>query len=682
MMANHGIGEVLMALNNKVDAMASSSGTSMPIHEDWERETADGKTDLSFDDWFAANNPSSGIEEAPKDGKQYVRMDGAWSESENAANLLEAWERETTDGTTSLPFADWLKENVEFGISDAPHNGKQYARQDGSWSEVEVPAASATGIDEAPQDGKQYARQDGEWSKITTSSSGGGIPEAPEDGKEYVRKDGEWVQPTTSIPSGSMEYLTNATWVDGRPIYRKTFTGTTGAATNTEVTLGTIAEPDGRFTGTVVGIQGFAKRHVTQDHIPIDTSANVTMLNGTVGSQVTKTRVDGNGNVNFSHLQAAAGDTLLDSAEVHVTVEYVKGEGYKYFNYDFNRFISNYVDTSLTVTPTFLSGAPTGKPVSQSAHHSFLGGTLTLDGRVVFSPYSSSEVGLFDPTTDTYTNGAAHGKGANAFTGACTLPDGRVVFAPQGSDAIGLYYPDTNKFVSAATKIGSEQFGGVCIPDGRVVFAPGKGSPNVLIYDPATNKCRAGAAHGQGGQAFTGTVLLPDGKVLFVPFDAGSIGIYDPVEDSIVLASVNNTAGAKFVSGVILPDGRVLLIPRSSPAFGIYNPDDNSYTVKAAHNKGGNAFTGGVLAPDGRTVICEPYYSNAVGKYDIATDTYSDIAVHGKRQSAFEGSVALPDGRIVLVPCKSDAVGIVHLGLPVPQGLDMEFYTSPYKGRY
>ena len=48
------------------------------------------------------------------------------------------------------------------------------------------------GIEEAPKDGKQYARKDGSWEEVLTGSSGG-ISEAPSDGKRYVRKNASWV---------------------------------------------------------------------------------------------------------------------------------------------------------------------------------------------------------------------------------------------------------------------------------------------------------------------------------------------------------------------------------------------------------------------------------------------------------------------------------------------------------
>jgi len=50
----------------------------------------------------------------------------------------------------------------------------------------------------------------------------------------------------------------------------------------------------------------------------------------------------------------------------------------------------------------------------------------------------SSNVGLFDPSDNSYTSGPAHGEGGNAFIGATVLPDGRAVFAPFDSSNVGI----------------------------------------------------------------------------------------------------------------------------------------------------------------------------------------------------------------------------------------------------
>ena len=85
-------------------------------------------------------------------------------------------------------------------------------------------------------------------------------------------------------------------------------------------------------------------------------------------------------------------------------------------------------------TPTaYFSG-----PAHGEGEGAFIGGTLAPDGRVVFAPRNSSNVGIFDSSDDSYTSGPAHGEGGGAFFGATLAPDGRVVFAPFDSSNVGI----------------------------------------------------------------------------------------------------------------------------------------------------------------------------------------------------------------------------------------------------
>lgn len=54
------------------------------------------------------------------------------------------------------------------GITEAPEDGKQYAREDAGWTEVVIPPA---GVPEAPEDGKQYARENAGWTEVVAATS-------------------------------------------------------------------------------------------------------------------------------------------------------------------------------------------------------------------------------------------------------------------------------------------------------------------------------------------------------------------------------------------------------------------------------------------------------------------------------------------------------------------------------
>jgi hypothetical protein len=58
---------------------------------------------------------------------------------------------------------------------------------------------------------------------------------------------------------------------------------------------------------------------------------------------------------------------------------------------------------------------------------------------VIFVPYESNYVGIYDPDTDTYTRGDEHGEGGGAFRDGVITSDGEVIFVPSKSDYVGIY---------------------------------------------------------------------------------------------------------------------------------------------------------------------------------------------------------------------------------------------------
>jgi hypothetical protein len=57
-----------------------------------------------------------------------------------------------------------------------------------------------------------------------------------------------------------------------------------------------------------------------------------------------------------------------------------------------------------------------------------------------------------------------------------------------------------------------------------------------------------------------------------------------------------------FSGGVLLPDGRVFCVPHNSTTARIFNPATNELTTPGGSYPGSSAFVGGVLLPDGRVL--------------------------------------------------------------------------------
>jgi hypothetical protein len=261
--------------------------------------------------------------------------------------------------------------------------------------------------------------------------------------------------------------------------------------------------------------------------------------------------------------------------------------------------------------------------------------------------------------TDTYTRGDAQGEVGGAFFGSVLTPDGKVIFVPFKSDYVGIYDPDTDTYTRGDDhgEVDCAFYGGVLTPDGKVIFVPFH-SNYVGIYDPDTDTYTRGDAQGEGGDdAFAGGVLTPDGKVIFVPFKSDYVGIYDPDTDTYTRGDAHGEVNVAFFGGVLTPDGKVIFVPYTSDYVGIYDPDTDTYTRGDDHGEVDLAFYGGVLTPDGK-VIFVPRNSDYVGIYDPDTDTYTRGDAHGEVDLAFFGGVLTPDGKVIFVPRDSDYVGI------------------------
>ena len=137
-----------------------------------------------------------GIPDAPIDGVQYARQDGTWTPVESGLDWNTIKQKLAEDGVESIKFimgneqviltATELKTLLnQTVLPDAPMDGQQYARQDGAWTVVE---SVEPGIPDAPSDGKTYGRNNGAWTTVKE-----GISDAPLDDTQYARKNGAWV---------------------------------------------------------------------------------------------------------------------------------------------------------------------------------------------------------------------------------------------------------------------------------------------------------------------------------------------------------------------------------------------------------------------------------------------------------------------------------------------------------
>jgi len=251
----------------------------------------------------------------------------------------------------------------------------------------------------------------------------------------------------------------------------------------------------------------------------------------------------------------------------------------------------------------------------------------------------------------TYTGTTLNGSNTNTtkYAGGVLLPDGRVVFVPRDSKVLGIYNPSSNTFTET-TYTGT------------------------TLDGSNTNTTK-----------YAGGVLLPDGRVVFVPSSSNKLGIYAPSSDTFTETTYtgttlngSNTNTVKYFGGVLLPDGRVVFVPQNSNKLGIYAPSSDTFTETTytgttldGSNTDTYKYAGGVLIPDGRVVFVTQAY-NKSGIYNPTADTYTETTYTSTKLDGtttgdkYHGGVLLPDGRVVFVPSGSNKLGIVSGFPPVP----------------
>jgi hypothetical protein len=377
-----------------------------------------------------------------------------------------------------------------------------------------------------------------------------------------------------------------------------------------------------------------------------------------------------NGNVNVG---GVLGDTILTTAP-YVTfdgtaatrdrflawMQYATSARYRYkfspVTLKKNVWWNTNSDAVMTdlLTYTTVSGAPSG--------FAYYGSVLVPDGRVVFVPHNATTVGIFNPTTNTYsTYPTGLAGGGNTYAGGVLVPDGRVVFVTRSATTVGVFNPITNLYTTYATGLSAmsdSYWGGVLVPDGRVVFVPFN-STTIGIFNPVTNTYSTIGSVGAGAFKYMGGVLLPDGRVVFVPYNATAIGIFNPTTNtySTIPGPPGNSA---YSGGVLVPDGRVVFAPSSVSTIGIFNPSTNTYSTVGGFSLGG--YMGDLLLPDGRVLFVP--LNASIGIFNPVTNSFSTIGgMPGT--AAYYGGVLLPDGRVVLTPSNTTTIGILS-GSPRP----------------
>ena len=295
-------------------------------------------------------------------------------------------------------------------------------------------------------------------------------------------------------------------------------------------------------------------------------------------------------------------------------------------------------------------------------------GALASNGKVVFAPYMANGVGVFDPSAppgerfefEPITVPSTDSEG-RLFSGAALANNGKVVFAPYSADAVGMFDPSDNTFEY-------ESF----------------------------NRADLETIIGSSG-SFHGATTASNGKVIFTPFDADAVGVFDPSDNSLELVDISApsasvdlgdlssfTGGDKFSGAALAHNGKVIFAPYTAKGVGVFDPSDNSFVLVdiSAHsppsvNLGFRSsdgfvmsakFSDTVAASDGKIVFAPLFGTlgsvNSVGVFDPSDNSFQleGISHITDTPKAFWGAAVSDDGRIFFAPHDSDAVGVYSRG--------------------
>merc|ERR1712032_1526611 len=161
--------------------------------------------------------------------------------------------------------------------------------------------------------------------------------------------------------------------------------------------------------------------------------------------------------------------------------------------------------------------------------------------------------------------------------------------------------------------------GSELLPDGRLLLAPLKHN-SALLFSPDDKSWEEVGNFGDG-MKWNGCKLLPDGRVVFVPFDSPSIVVFDPQSRTWQSRPHGKAGSSAHHSGprvstdcAVLPDGRVLFVPCSVKEIMIFTPPVLCTSEKVDF-QGDCKWSGCAVMPTGKVVFV-PQYASTILIFD------------------------------------------------------------------
>jgi hypothetical protein len=330
-----------------------------------------------------------------------------------------------------------------------------------------------------------------------------------------------------------------------------------------------------------------------------------------------------------------------------------------------------------TPTPTSTPSPvwdPVGSMIADQRDHT---ATLLDNGKVLVVGLYATHLGpdsrlteLYDPATESFSNGGDSVSSHGTSSTATLLSDGKVLIVG-GNLALSsaeIYDPETNTFSPTNDlNIGRSGHTATLLPDGRVLITGGIDQFSVdaesvaaaEMFDPDTGSFSliGNMATSRHGAAAT---ILPSGLVLIVggrSTEAGSAGetrraeLYDPSTESFSTTGTLkewHSTGLRWASAPLMANGMVLIIGDLSDVAELYDPSTGEFSRIGSMNSkhfGGTA----TLLSSGEVLIAGGTMAQGLTEiYDPVAGTLRISESMGLPRSGHTATL-LPNGDVLVI---------------------------------
>lgn len=192
--------------------------------------------------------------------------------------------------------------------------------------------------------------------------------------------------------------------------------------------------------------------------------------------------------------------------------------------------------------------------------------------------------------------------------------------------------------------------GSVLLPNGRILAVPSS-IDQFAYWEPVsyTSITSFGPSF-SGNQKFRGALLATPNLAVAIPYQYARPIIYNIASNTFINGPTHNMGAEAYWGGTVMPDGRCLFSPYKADYIGIFDPVANTFTQGPAHGCATEPAYTGACPTGSNTVVLAPYNSECFGLYDYSTNTYVKGASVKPGVNTISGGELCIDGRIVYAP--------------------------------